>query len=152
MASSRAPAAGVANRRVRLAPDDRRDQILEAAQRLFAERTYSCPAGFLEPGETVEDAVRRETFEEAGIKVGRVRYLASQPWPFPSSIMIGCIGEAFTDAITMDAAELEDVRWFTKADVRQMLEAEHAEFLAPNPIAIANHLLRLWAEGEGGTA
>jgi len=117
----------------------------------FAERTYSCLAGFLEPGETVEDAVRRETFEEAGIQVGRVRYLASQPWPFPSSIMIGCIGEAETDAITMDAAELEDVRWFTKADVRQMLEGEHAEFLAPNPIAIANHLLRLWAEGEAGS-
>ena len=58
--------------------------------------------------------MRRETFEEAGIRVGRVRYLASQPWPFPSSMMIGCIGEAETDAITMDAAELEDVRWFTK--------------------------------------
>jgi NAD+ diphosphatase len=126
----------------------RGDRCLLGRGAHFAERTYSCLAGFLEPGETVEDAVRRETFEEAGIRVGPVRYLASQPWPFPSSIMIGCIGEAETDAITMDAAELEDVRWFTRDDVRQMLRGEHVTYLAPNPIAIANHLLRLWSEGE----
>ncbi|MBM6596200.1 NAD(+) diphosphatase [Microvirga pudoricolor] len=125
----------------------RGDQCLLGRGAHFAERTYSCLAGFLEPGETVEDAVRRETFEEAGIRVGPVRYLASQPWPFPSSIMIGCLGEAESEAITMDAAEMEDVRWFSKEDVRRMLAGEHEQFLAPNPIAIANHLLRLWVEG-----
>ena len=80
----------------------------------ISTRTYSCLAGFLEPGETVEDAVRRETFEEAGIRVGAVRYLASQPWPFPSSLMIGCVGEAETDDIVIDRTELEDVRWFSR--------------------------------------
>ena len=110
----------------------------------FRPRTYSCLAGFLEPGETVEDAVRRETFEEAGIRVGAVRYLASQPWPFPSSLMIGCEGEAESDEIVIDKTELEDVRWFSRDDVRQMLDGTHAEFAAPSPIAIAHHLLREW--------
>ena len=95
-------------------------------------------------GETVEDAVRRETLEEAGIRVGSVRYLASQPWPFPSSLMIGCVGEAETDDIVIDRTELEDVRWFSRGDVRQMLDGTHPEFAAPSPIAIAHHLLGEW--------
>jgi NAD+ diphosphatase len=105
---------------------------------------YSCLAGFLEPGETIEAAVRRETFEEAGIRVGEVRYLASQPWPFPSSIMIGCVGEAITDEINFDGEELEDARWFSRDDIRRMLEGTHESFAAPAPIAIANHLIREW--------
>jgi NAD+ diphosphatase len=125
----------------------RGDRCLMGRQPRFADRMYSCLAGFLEPGETVEAAVRRETFEEAGIRVGEVRYLASQPWPFPSSIMIGCVAEALTDEIDFDREELEDARWFSKADIRQMLDGAHESFAAPSPIAIANHLIREWAKG-----
>jgi len=124
----------------------RGDKCLLGRQTRFPEKMYSCLAGFLEPGETIEDAVRRETFEEAGVRVGKVGYLASQPWPFPSSIMIGCIGEAETDEIVMDAAELEDARWFSRDDVRRMLDGTHERYAAPSPIAIANHLIRLWAK------
>ena len=125
----------------------RGDKCLMGRQPRFAEKMYSCLAGFLEPGETIEDAVRRETFEEAGIRVGEIRYLASQPWPFPSNIMIGCVGEALSEEITFDREELEDARWFTKDDVRRMLEGTHDDFAAPSPIAIANHLLREWIKG-----
>ncbi len=124
----------------------RGDKCLMGRQPRFAEKMYSCLAGFLEPGETIEDAVRRETFEEAGIRVGAVRYMTSQPWPFPSNIMIGCIGEALTDEIAFDGEELEDARWFTKDDVRRMLEGAHELYAAPAPIAIANHLIREWVK------
>jgi NAD+ diphosphatase len=124
----------------------RGDKCLMGRQPRFAEKMYSCLAGFLEPGETIEDAVRRETFEEAGIRVGAVRYMTSQPWPFPSNVMIGCIGEALTDEITFDGEELEDARWFTKDDVRRMLEGTHEHYMAPSPIAIANHLVREWVK------
>ncbi|WP_414473285.1 NAD(+) diphosphatase [Microvirga sp. M2] len=124
----------------------RGDKCLMGRQQRFAEKMYSCLAGFLEPGETVEDAVRRETFEEAGIRVGKVRYSTSQPWPFPSNIMIGCVGEAISEEIAFDRDELEDARWFTKDDVRRMLEGVHEHFAAPSPIAIANHLLREWVK------
>src|SRR5207248_3159490 len=79
-------------------------------------------AGFMEPGETLEEAVRREVFEESGIRIGRVRYLASQPWPFPSSLMMGFLGEALTDEITIDPEELAEVRWFDRGEVRAMVE------------------------------
>lgn len=124
----------------------RGDKCLMGRQPRFAEKMYSCLAGFLEPGETIEDAVRRETFEEAGIRVGAVRYMTSQPWPFPSNIMIGCIGEALTDEIAFDGEELEDARWFTKDDVGRMLEGMHELYAAPAPIAIANHLIREWVK------
>jgi NAD+ diphosphatase len=114
----------------------------------FAPGMYSCLAGFLEPGETIEDAVRRETFEEAGIRVGAVTYAASQPWPFPSSLMIGCVGEALTDEIAIDREELEEARWFDKDELRLMLDRRHPQgLLAANPIAIAHHLVRTWVEG-----
>ena len=80
----------------------------------FVPKSYSCLAGFVEPGESIEEAVRRETLEEAGIRCGRVRYFASQPWPFPSSLMIGCHAQAISREITIDRDELEDARWFSR--------------------------------------
>lgn len=128
----------------------RGDSCLLARQARFAPGMYSCIAGFVEPGETLEDAVRRESWEEAGLRVGTVRYIASQPWPFPSSIMVGCIAESLGDEITLDMTELEAGRWFPREEVLQMLEGRHSEGLAcPQHIAIANTLVRAWAlEGE----
>jgi NTP pyrophosphohydrolases containing a Zn-finger, probably nucleic-acid-binding len=129
----------------------RGDRCLLGRQARFAPGMYSCLAGFVEPGETVEDAVRRETMEEAGIRTGRVRYLASQPWPFPSSLMIGCLAEALDDDLVVDEIELEHARWFTRAEVGAMLRGEHPDGLtAPLPFAIAHHLLKAFVdEGEG---
>lgn len=128
----------------------RGDTCLLARQARFAPGMYSCIAGFVEPGETLEDAVRRESWEEAGLRVGTVRYLASQPWPFPSSIMVGCIAEALGDKITLDMTELEAGRWFPREEVLQMLDGQHPDGLTcPQHIAIANTLVRAWAlEGE----
>jgi NAD+ diphosphatase len=109
---------------------------------------YSCLAGFVEPGETIEEAVRREIREEAGIACGEVAYLASQPWPFPSSLMIGCFARATSRDIVVDDVELEDARWFKHDEVMAMFDKRHPEGLtAPMPMAIAHHILRVWAEG-----
>jgi NAD+ diphosphatase len=130
-------------------------KLLLGRQPRFPAGRYSALAGFVEPGETIEEAVARETFEEAGVRVRDVTYVASQPWPFPSSLMIGC--HAFTDdgAITIDVTELEDARWFTRAEVIDALEAiEVGEvgraFGAPPKYAVAHVLLRWWV--EQGTA
>lgn len=123
------------------------EKCLLGRSRHFAPGMYSTLAGFVEPGETIEDAVRRETLEESGIRLGRVVYHASQPWPFPHSLMIGCFGEALGDAIAFDAAELEDCRWFSRDEVRAMLAGTHPEGLkTPMPGAIAHHLVRAWVE------
>lgn len=127
----------------------RGDRCLLARQPRFVPGMHSCLAGFVEPGETIEDAVRRETFEEAGIRVGEVRYLASQPWPFPMSLMIGCLGEALNDEIVLDGAELEAGRWFSRDEALQMLERRHPDGLtSPPPMAIAHHLMRAFVEGR----
>jgi NAD+ diphosphatase len=128
----------------------RGDQCLLARQSRFAPGMFSCIAGFIEPGETMEDAVRRETLEEAGLAVGRVRYMAAQPWPFPSSLMIGCLAEATSETITLDGEELEDGRWFSRHEAVQMLRKQHPEGLfCPPRSAIANTLLWAWAvDGE----
>jgi NAD+ diphosphatase len=125
------------------------EDVLLGRQARFNKGMYSALAGFLEPGETIEDAVRREIREESGIRIGRVEYLASQPWPFPASLMIGCIGEALNRDIVIDKTELEDCRWFTRADVERMFTRDHPKgFLAPHPLAIAHHILRAWRDGE----
>lgn len=128
----------------------RGDSCLLARQARFAPGMYSCIAGFIEPGETFEDAVRRESWEEAGLRVGTVRYVASQPWPFPSSLMIGAIATALNDDIVLDMTELEAGRWFSRTEALQMLDGANPDGLScPQHIAIANTLLKAWAvDGE----
>jgi NAD+ diphosphatase len=119
------------------------DRVLLCHQHGWRPGMYSALAGFLEPGETLEDAARREVFEEAGIHVGAVRYVASQPWPFPGSLMIGLLGEALSTDIRIDEKELKDARWFSAAELRTMIDHTHPENLfAANPMAIAHHLIR----------
>lgn len=108
---------------------------------------YSALAGFLEPGESMEEAVAREIFEEAGVRVSNVRYIASQPWPFPSSLMMACVATAEDDVITLDTNELEDAIWVERSVVQAVLAGEPGPFLAPPPYAIAHTLLSAWAAG-----
>ena len=113
----------------------------------FAPTMWSCLAGFVEPGETLEEAVRREVLEEAGIVCGRVAYFVSQPWPFPTSLMIGCHAQALSDTIVVDRSELEDARWFDRAELVQMLARQHPDGLTtPPPVAIAHHIIRNFVE------
>ena len=122
-------------------------RALLGRQPSWAPGRYSALAGFLEVGEAIEEAVARETFEEAGVRVRGVRYVASQPWPFPSQLMIACIAEAEGDGLAIDAHELEDARWFTRDAVRLALAGDPAApFVVPPPYAIAHTLLRAWAD------
>jgi NAD+ diphosphatase len=105
---------------------------------------WSCLAGFVEPGESIEEAARRETLEEAGITCGRVKYFASQPWPFPMSLMIGCHAQATSSEITVDREELEDARWFTKGEARDLLDGKLPNTSAPGELAIAHQLIKAW--------
>jgi NAD+ diphosphatase len=115
--------------------------------RRFAPTMWSCLAGFAEPGESIEEAVRREVLEEAGIACGRVSYFASQPWPFPSSIMIGCHAQALSEDLVIDREELEDARWFTRDECASMLKRKHPDGLTtPPPVAIAHHIIRSFVE------
>ncbi|MDA7429655.1 NAD(+) diphosphatase [Primorskyibacter aestuariivivens] len=110
----------------------------------WPEGMYSLLAGFVEPGETLEAAVRREVYEEAGITVGAVEYLASQPWPFPSSLMFGCRGDAMTRDITIDPLEIEDAQWISREDMAAAFAGEHPGILPARKGAIAHFLLRNW--------
>ena len=120
------------------------DNVLFGRQKHFPEKMYSCLAGFVESGETLEETVRREVMEEAGILVGDVTYIASQPWPFPATLMFGCFARALSRDIKLDA-ELEDCRWFSRAEAQAMVRESHEQgFFAPGKIAIARTLLDHW--------
>jgi NAD+ diphosphatase len=123
-------------------------QVLLGRQPQYPAGRYSALAGFVEPGESIEEAVARELGEEAGIEVSDVRYVASQPWPFPGQLMIACTAMAAGDEITLDTKELEDAIWVDRAGVRAALAGESgAPFLAPPHFAIAHTLLSHWAGG-----
>ena len=114
---------------------------------------FSCLAGFMEPGETLEEAVRREVQEESGIRVGRVKYLACQPWPFPSRLMMGFLCEGLSEEITVDPEELAEARWFHRDEIRAMVARaasgpdDPTQVSLPGPVAIAHHICRRWSNG-----
>jgi NAD+ diphosphatase len=128
--------------------DGDRCLMWQSRGRLARAGRYSALAGFIDQGESIEEAVRREVREEAGIEVGEVRYHSSQPWPFPSSLMIGCHAQALTTDIHKDDEEMTDVRWFGRDEVMAALKGEHPHLRVPAPIAIAHHLIKAWAEGD----
>jgi len=124
----------------------RGDKALMGRSPRFPPGWFSTLAGFVEPGETIEDAVRRETFEESGIRIGKVAYHASQPWPFPHSLMIGAYAQGLNDDIVADTAELEDCRWFSRDEVRSMIAGTHPEGLkCPPGKSISHSLIATWA-------
>ena len=126
------------------------DKLLlgQSKGRLQAMNRYSVLAGFMDQGESIEEAVQREIMEEAGIQVRNVRYHSSQPWPFPSTLMIGCHADAATSDITMDEGEMADVQWFTRKDVISGLAGTNENLALPASIAIAYHLITAWANNE----
>lgn len=120
-----------------------KDKALLGRSYAWPKGMFSCLAGFMEPGESIEAAVARETFEETGVHVQNIKYITSQPWPFPASLMIGCIAEAKSDSIIIDQEELEDARWFTKTEIRKALEKKR-EWWPAREGSIARFLINQW--------
>jgi NAD+ diphosphatase len=133
---------------ITLVSDGERCLLGQSRGRLSRTNTYSALAGFVDQGESVEEAVAREIMEEAGIQVANVRYHSSQPWPFPFSLMIGCHADAATTEISMDDEEMNDVRWFDRGEVLLALEGKNENLTVPAPIAIAHHLIKSWANSD----
>ncbi len=125
------------------------EECLIGRGKIFPAGMFSALAGFVEPGETIEEAVRRELMEEASVKVGEVTYHATQPWPFPSSLMIGCFAKAESREIKVDENELAEARWLERRIARDLIEGKKIDGVhLPPPIAIAHHLIKAWALGE----
>ena len=125
-----------------------KDRALLGRQHFWPPTMYSMLAGFMEPGETIEAAVRRETLEESGVPVGRVQYAACQPWPFPSSLMIACVGEALSEDLDPDFDEIEEAMWVTRQEVLDALAGRHPKMGAARKGAIARYVLEAWANGD----
>ena len=122
------------------------DRCMLGRQEIWPPGMFSALAGFLEPGESIEEACARELAEEAGLRTLKVRYHSSQPWPYPSSLMIGLIAEVEDDEGTPDQTELSEVRWFTRAEARKLLAGEIEGTFCPPAMAIAHQLIKAWAE------
>jgi NAD+ diphosphatase len=122
-------------------------RVLLGRQAHFPPRMYSALAGFVEPGESIEEAVARELHEEAGVRVQSVRYVLSQPWPFPSSLMLGCVAPVMGATLTLDTNEIQEAIWLSRSEVHAVLAGTtDAPCTAPPPVAIAHSLLRNWVE------
>lgn len=129
----------------------RGERCLLGHEHRFPDKFYSTLAGYVEAGDDIEHAVRREVKEETGIEVGEVRYVASQPWPFPHSLMIGCWGEGLTETIVIDKAEIADARWVSREEAAAMLANRHPEQLfVPPSISMAHTLISAFADGVLG--
>jgi NAD+ diphosphatase len=125
------------------------EACLVGRSKQFPSGMFSALAGFIEPGETIEEAVRRELMEEASLKVGEVTYYATQPWPFPSSLMIGCFAKAESRDAKPDEVEIAEVRWIERSVARALIEGKKVDGVrVPPPIAIAHHLIKTWALGD----
>jgi len=123
------------------------ERCLLGRQAAWPKGMYSALAGFLEPGESIEEACARELFEEAAVRATSVRYHSTQPWPYPSSLMIGLIAEIETDEAVADNIEIDEVRWFSRADAGALIRGELADAKAPPGMAIAHQLIKAWADG-----
>jgi NAD+ diphosphatase len=124
------------------------DACLVGRNKRFPGNFYSALAGFMEPGESIEEAVRRELMEEVNLKVGKVHYHATQPWPFPSSLMIGCLAEAESRDFKPDGEEISDARWLDRDTAKRLIAGERlADISVPPAVAIAHHLIKAFAEG-----
>ncbi|PZX19068.1 NAD+ diphosphatase [Palleronia aestuarii] len=126
----------------------RGNSVLIGRSPAWPPRMYSLLAGFVEPGETVEAAVRRETFEETGVRVGEVGYLASQPWPFPASLMLGCYGHAISSRLRLDTEEIEAAEWVTREDMMEVFAGRHPRIDGARQGAIAHFLLKAWLRDD----
>jgi NAD+ diphosphatase len=125
------------------------ERCMLGRQEAWPKGMFSALAGFLEPGESIEEACARELAEEAGLRTRAVRYHSTQPWPYPSSLMIGLIAEVEDDEGTPDQTELSEVRWFTREEARRLIAGELPDAKAPGAMAIAHQLIKAWAEDEG---
>ncbi|MEM7058879.1 MAG: NAD(+) diphosphatase [Pseudomonadota bacterium] len=124
------------------------DEVLLGRHAEWPQGQYSLLAGFIEPGETVEDAVRRQVKEETGVTIAEVGYIGSQPWPFPNSLMLGCVGDAEDRDLTIDFAELEDAQWVSRAKMHVILAGKHPRMTPPRKDAIARAILEDWVSGN----
>ncbi|MBX2798214.1 MAG: NAD(+) diphosphatase [Myxococcales bacterium] len=122
------------------------DRVLLGRGPSWPQGFFSCLAGFVESGETLGDATRREVQEESSVEVGDVTFLMSQPWPFPASLMLGVCAEALTEDVVVDGEELAEARWFSRAEVAEIMAGTHETVHAPFSVAVAHHLLRWWLD------